>query len=1095
MVILAMFVLGAVALTRMPLALLPDLNFPAAVVMTSYENVGPQDVEAMVTRPIEEAMATVRNVRRIRSTSAPGSSSVVVEFNWGTNMDFAALEMRERLDLIRGFLPDGVGQPQVFRFDPSLEAMFQFNVGGLEDLGSLSQFVEDNIKNRLERIDGVAQVNIMGGVGREIRVELDQARMDAWGLSVDAVRQALAAGNLTLPVGRVTAQGRELNVRTVGDFTDLDQIRNTVVQVNPTGVVRVGDVARVVDGYSDQLMTSRLNFQPSVAVTIQREAQANTVLVSNRILEELDRLRADYDHLTMQVVWDEAEFIRLAIRAVLENALQGAIIAMAVLYLFLRAWGPTFVIASAIPVAGMATLFFLYTMDVSLNMLSLGGIALGVGMLVDNAIVSLENIFRHRQMGKPAIEAAIDGANEVGLALGASTLTTVAVFLPVIFVGGIAAELFGDLSLAVAIALLMSLVVAVTFVPMVSARIRMRMPRIDTGDDLEPGVANELGTVGEPGVADEPGTGEGTPRADAVQPARPGLFDRLREWYAGFLRWILGHRWVAVLVVIGLVASAAVLVPLLGQEFLPVTDTGEIAVRVRMPYGTVREETDAIIRRVEEFAAGLPEVDTIFSSVGSRDGSSNETGVMHIGLVPKSQRRRGTEEIVELLRQFGTNFPEADFAASMQNPYTGGGAGGGAPVVLKIMGDDLDELRDIAEAVAARVEQIPGTRDVDVSTRRGRPELQVIVDRERAARYGLTVVQIASALRTAVDGTVATRYRPGGVANEIDVVVQLAPEWRDDVRALERLLIPTPLGVNVPLHEVARLVEGTAPVSINREDQARVVNVYSHLSGRELSAVVDDIAAMMATMALPDHVLWAFGGDTVEMEEAFGSLGFALVLAVVLIYMIMAAQFESLVHPLVIMVTVPLGFIGVVWALAATGRPLSVPALVGFIMLAGIAVNNGIVMIDFVNQLRRRGMDRFTALVTGCPTRLRPVAMTTLTTVLGMVPLALGLGEGSELQAPIAIVVISGLSVSTLLTLGFVPVVYSLADDAGQWLAGMLGALGRSRKAGKREDVPLAGTTPGPGAAPGRAVTETREDGGRTRREEPRGDEAPDPAR
>ncbi|OUM97760.1 MAG: hypothetical protein BAA04_03280 [Firmicutes bacterium ZCTH02-B6] len=1043
MIILAMLVLGGVALTRMPLALLPDLNFPAAVVITSYENVGPQEIETLVTRPIEEAMATVANVRRIRSTSSPGSSQVVVQFNWGTDMDFAALEMRERLDLIRDFLPDGVGQPQVFRFDPSMQAMFQFNVGGMEDLASLKQFVEDNIKNRLERIEGVAQVNVMGGMERQIRVEVDQARLDAWGLSIDTVRQALAAGNLTLPVGRITAQGRELNVRTVGDFADLEQIRDTVIYAGPGGVVRVRDVAEVVDGYSEQLMTSRLNGQPSVAVTIQREAKANTVIVSNRILEELERLRAEFGGVTLQVVWDEAQFIRLAIRSVFENAVQGAVIAMAVLWLFLRAWGPTFIIGSSIPVAAMAALFILYMMDVSLNMFSLGGLALGVGMLVDNAIVSLENIFRHRQLGNTPEEAAIIGANEVGLALGASTLTTVAVFLPIVFVGGIAAELFRDLSYAVAFALLMSWVVAVTFVPMVAARVRMKVPD-GAGDDV-------------PGRPDRTG--------------RRGLMDWARDGYANFLRWILHRRWVAVAVVGGLLASAVAIYSSLGQEFLPVTDTGEIAVRVRMPYGTVRQDTEAVVRQIEDFAAAIPEVETVFSSVGSRDGSGNETGVMHIGLVEKAARRRSTEDVVEQLRAFGARFPEAEVRVAMQNPYTGTGEAGGAPVVLKIMGDDPDELRDIAEAVADRVAAVPGTRDIEVSTREGRPEIQVIVDRERASRYGLTVGQIASALRTAVDGAVATRYRPGGTGTEIDVRVQLAREWRSDLVSLERLLIPTPLGFNVPLHEVARLVEGIGPVAIDREDQSRVVFVYAHLSGRDLDSVTQDISAALEAMSLPAHVTWAFGGDTAEMEEAFGSLSFALVLSVALIYMIMAAQFESLMHPLVIMFTVPLGFAGVLWALYITGRPLSVPALIGVIMLAGIAVNNGIVMIDYVNQLRRAGMDRLSALVAGCPTRLRPVAMTTLTTVLGMIPLALGRGEGSELQAPIAIVIISGLSVSTLLTLGFVPVAYSLFDDAGQWLVRIF-----ARRRGGEARVPReaansgaaveAGQTLEPGEAP-----------------------------
>lgn len=1032
MIVIALIVLGVVSIGRLPLALFPDFNFPAAVVLTTYENVGPREVEMQVTRPIEEAMATVSNVQRISSTSALGSSQVIVEFSWGTDMDFAALEMRERLDLIRNFLPEGVEQPQVFRFDPSMQPMFQFNVGGMEDLSELRQFVEDNIKNRLERVEGVAQVNIVGGLEREIRVEVDQARLEALGLSVDHVRQALAAGNLSLPGGRVVEQGRELTIRTVGEFTNLEEIRETVIAGGPGGVVRVQDVAHVYDGHKDEQIISRLNGQPSVAVTVQREALANTVTVSDAIRAQLAAFEDELgDEVIFQVVWDEADFVRLALRALVENALSGALIAMAVLYFFLRAFGPTLIVGSAIPVAGMATFFFLYLMDVSLNILSLGGIALGVGMLVDNAIVSLESIVRHRQEGKSPEEAAIVGTEEVALALGSSTLTTMAVFLPIVFVGGIAGTLFRDLSFAVACALLMSLVVAITFVPMVAARTNIVTP----GLTVEAAPRNK---------------GDG-------KRGKLDLFERMRLGYESYIRWVLQKRHLALIVVLACAASAVLLYPRIGQEFLPPVDTGDIGVRIRLPYGSSMAETDAVVQQLEEYVASLPDVQAVFASIGGQGGGNSELAVMHVSMAPYGERQATTEYVVERIREFGATLPNVELNATIQDPFGLGGAGG-APVVVKLKGDDPDELRELADVVAAAVAEVPGTRDVTSSMRVGRPEVQVIVDRERAARYGLSVYQIASSLRTAVDGAVATRYRPDGTGTEINVTVQLAEQWRRDVAAMERVLVPTPMGGSVPLYEVARIVEGVAPVSIDREDQARVANVSAQISGRDLSSVVADVTERMKTVALPPGVEWEFGGDSVEMEEAFGSLGFALLLAIALVYMIMAAQFESLVHPLIMMVTVPLGFIGVVWSLVLSRQTMSVTALIGVILMAGIVVNNGIVMIDYVNQLRRRGLSRNDALVTGSSTRLRPVLMTALTTILGLVPLAFGGGEGQELQRPIATVVMGGLTVSTVMTLGFIPVVYTYMDDFGQWVTSLVRRVRKGwRPAATTDAAPEAG--------------------------------------
>ncbi|HEX6971232.1 MAG TPA: efflux RND transporter permease subunit [Limnochordia bacterium] len=997
MLIAAMIVLGGTAMRRLPLALFPDITFPAAVVITDYPNVGPWEVESQVTRPLEEVLATVSNATRVSSTSAPGQSTVVVEFNWGADMDFAALEMRERIDLVRDFLPDGVGSPRIFKFDPSLQPMFTFSVGGTSDLVTLRRRVDEEVKPRLERLEGVASVSVSGGLEREIRIEVDQAKLKAWGLTLNDIQQALAAGNLNLPGGTIVAGERELLLRTVGEFESLDQIRQTVIAAGPAGVVRVGDVAAVLDTFKPGASLSRLNGAPSVTVNVQKESEANTVEVSDAVLAELERLRRDYaGELEFVTVWDEARFIRSSISSVFENAYVGALCAMLVLFLFLRAIGPTVIVGVAIPVAAVATFFFLDLLGVSLNILSLGGLALGVGMLVDNAIVSLENIVRHRQLGKPPIEAAIRGADEIGGAIGSSTLTTIAVFLPIVFVGGLAAELFRDLSYAVTFSLVMSLVVALTFVPLLASRFTHHA---------------------------------------GLRPEGP-VFGAVRRVYERALDWTVHHRAATIAMVLVAFAAAAIMATRIETEFIPQSDTGEGTVSVRLPYGSTLEATDAVVQRLEEFIAGLPEVERISTAVGGSGG--NERASLQIVLRPQEERSRSTQEVLEEIRAFGATLPGAEIRARTADLFGTGGTEGGAPIVVNLRGNDYEALQAAAREVARRIEAVPGTRDVVVGSDSGRPELQIHIDRDRAAQLGLTVGQIASAVRTAVDGTTVTRYRPGAGGTEIDVTVVLAEEDRRSPAALEQLMIATPLGGSVPLSAVARLTEAQSPITIARSDQSRVVTVVSQLSDRALGAVIADIRAALEDVPLPPGVTVDFGGQNEQMVEAFSDLSVAFILAIALTYMILAVQFESLVQPFIIMMSVPLGLIGVVLGLLVFGTNLSVPAFVGVIMLAGIVVNNGIVMVDYINQLRREGTPLDEAVVAGASTRLRPVLMTASTTVLGMFPLALGIGEGAELQAPIAVVVVGGLTVSTLLTLLVTPVLYLLAEAVRAWLRGLV---------------------------------------------------------
>lgn len=1011
MLTLGIMLLGVVSLQRMPMALLPDMRFPAAAVVIEYPNVGPWEVESQVTRHIEEVLGTVSNVTNISSTSAAGSATIVAQFEWGTNMDFATLEMRERLDLIREYLPDGVSEPQVFKFDPSLNPMFQLNVGGSMDPAALRAFVDDNIRNRLERIEGVASVEIQGGLIREIQVNVDPQRLDLYGVTFERVEQALMAGNLNLPGGSLEDRGQRLLIRTVGEFTSLDEIRETVVQVGPSGTVRIADIATVDDVYVEGDTLTRLNGEPSIAINIQKESEANTVTVSNAIFKEIERLEAEYgDLITFQVVWDEARLVRVAIQSVIESGVIGAVSAIIVLYVFLGSLRPTFVISVAIPVAAVGTLFFLYLLDTSLNMLSLGGLALGLGMLVDNAIVSLENITRHQDEGKEFLEAAAVGAEEVGLALFASTLTTIAVFLPVVFVGGLAAEIFRDLSLAVTFSLGLSLLVAVTFVPTVAGRIDLRSRKSRKA-------ARELAATSE--VVD----------ADAASPATPhkpkrDMNKRMQAWYENILRWVLDHKgWFLGGIGALLIATAAAY-PFIGMEFFPEMDTGELNIRVRLPYGSPREMTLSTVEEVEQFLASIPEINAYSTAI------TDETAQMIVTLVAAKERQRTTQQVIEEIRAFAAGFHGAQIRVTPSDPF-GVGSGMGAPINIALRGTNIDELEAAANQVAEIVRNVPGTREVETSFSAGRPELQIVVDRPQAARFGLTVGQIGSAVRRAFDGVVATRFRVGD-GNEVDIVVQLGEAWRANPSDLEALRIPTPFGTTVPLGDLASIEWSESPVSIERDDGARVIRVFAYLVGRDLSSVARDIERGIQALDLPGDITYQFDGDEAEMRDAFNRLTFAFGLAIILMYMILAAQFESFSQPFIIMFSVPVALVGVVASLLLTGRALGVTAMIGVIMLAGIAINNAIVLIDYINQLRQAGMERREAVVVGARTRLRPVLMTTATTVMGMLPMAFGIGEGSELQAPIATVVIGGLTMSTVLTLGLIPTLYEIVDDATQ---------------------------------------------------------------
>ena len=998
MLTLIVIILGGVSLSKLSIDLLPNIEVPVAVVTASYEGVGPQEIESMITKPLEEAVATVGNIDRISSISSEGNSVVVAEFNYGTDMDFATLEMREKVDLIKGFLPEEASDPMVMRIDPNMMPIVQIAIYNSGDLAHVQSFAEDVLKPRLERIDGVASVDISGGYKNRVEIKIDQQKLDGYGITVSYIAQIIGAENLNLPGGQVKKGIQELNIRTLGEFESIDDIKMLPITLPNGGVVYLGDIAEVQLVKEDLKTISRVNGNNSINISVQKQSGKNTVKVANEVRKELDKIKEEYPTVHIDIVLDQSDFIELSIQNVINSAILGAILAILILFIFLRNIRTTLVIGVSIPISIIATFILLYFNDITLNLMTLGGLALGVGMLVDNSIVVLENIYRFREQGFNRIEAAIKGASEVSMAVMASTLTTIAVFFPIVFVEGITSTIFKELAITVTLSLVASLVVALTLVPMLSSKLlvvdegkkKLRLFRfINSGFDR--------------------------------------IFNSIDLRYRKILNWALDHRKSTVIIALAVFVVSMASIFSLGAEFLPAMDQGQFMVNVSLPVGSELDSTNEILTEIEEKLKEIDEIQSVFTTVGSggmMGGSSNSGSVTGI-LKPLDQRTVSTDHVVKQVRKLVKDIPGAEInVEALSNSMMGFG---GSPITVEIKGDDLKTLEEISEDFKKIIGEVEGATEVKTSLSEGIPEVQIRINREKASQYGITSAQIASAVRGLVSGTVATRYKFEG--DEIDVVIKGDDILRESISNLETVPIDTPYGVSVPLSQVAEIIVEKGPITINREGQSRVVSVTGQIVDRDLASITRDIEAKLSKYNMPQGYSYEFGGQNELLNEAFTDLVLALILAVILVYMVMASQFESLLHPFIIMFSVPLAFSGGALALFLTGIPLSVPAIIGFIILAGIVVNNAIVLVDYINTRRSEGEERREAVVNAGPIRLRPILMTTLTTVLGLVPLALGLGEGAEMEQPLAIAVIGGLSLSTVLTLVLIPVLYTIFDD------------------------------------------------------------------
>lgn len=1002
-------ILGFFTFSKIPVDLYPEMNYPLAAVITSYPGAGPEEVESQITKPLEGVLNNMSNVEEIQSTSSEGSSMILISFNWGTNMDSAAMDIREKIGFVESYLPEAAETPTVFKMDPNLMPIIQMGIGGAEDLDQIQAVAEDIVEPRLSRIPEIASVVITGGLEREVKLQVDPVKVENYGLTLSQVTQVLRAENFNTAGGKVRQGDRELFVRNLQQFESSEDIKNVAIQSTSGNTVFLRDLASIEEGYKETTQLTRVDGHSAVGIHCLKQSDANTVTACKAVKDEMEKIEAELGtDLNVKIVFDQSQFIKESINHTERMIVEGALLAMLVLFLFLRNTRSTLVIFTSIPLSIIATFILMYFTNYTINLITMGGLALGVGRIVDDSIVVFENIYRHRVDGLPPLEAARKGASQVGNAVIAATLTIVAVFLPIVFVEGLASIIFKPMAMAICFSIACSLVVALTVVPLLSSRL----------------LTDEAMQIR-----------KGTGRIYKITEQFGTWLDNLGDRYKQLLQKALKRRKLVVVLVTVLMIASLGCMPLIGAEFLPKMDSGEISITIETDKGTLLEGTDVVTAQVEDKIREIPELDTIFTSVGSSSvmlmssGSNTDEATIYVKLVSKTERQRSVDDIAEQIREDVAMIPGARITVSVMD--SGGmSMGSSAPVTVEVRGDDLNVLKDLSTQITQIVRNVPGTREVVSSLTDGNPELQVKIDRRRAAAYGLTPVQIAGAISSAMQGTVATQYSVGG--EEVDVRVIYNQGDIKDMDYLSNLSLFTNTGSVVKLSQVAAFEIAQGPIQISRIDQVRKAEITCYLLNRDLKSVMDDIQAEADKISLPAGYEIQYGGENQEMMETFSSLALALILAIILVYAVMAIQYESFFNPFVIMFSVPTAIIGVVFGLLITGRTFSVPAFIGLIMLVGIVVSNAIVFVDYLKQMIEEGMERDAAILETGRVRLRPILMTAFTTILAMVPLSLGLGEGGEYQAPLATVVIGGLLVSTLVTLVLIPVVYSVFDDWGR---------------------------------------------------------------
>lgn len=1002
MVTLMVIVLGATSLSRLRIDLLPEIETTTLSIRTDYTGASPEVVERLITQFIEEIASSVPGVEEITSVSSEGSSVVTVRFTWGTNVDSAAIDMQSAIENGLRRLPDDV-RPRIFKFDINQFPVVLLGVASVMDPVELTTLIEDELRVRFSRVPGVAQVDIWGGFNREVRIELLPDRVKALGIPLNPIRQTLINANIDLPAGRLEQGLFESTLRAPAQFSTLDEIRNTVIAWEDGAPVLLSQIADVRDTYEEQRRIIRINNETGVRLAIRKQPEANTVEVAQGVFAEINRINRDYPQVNVVPVIDQGNFIERSIANVTQSVMYGGGLAIIVLLVFLRNIRSTVVIALSIPISVIATFALIYFGGFTLNLMTLGGLALGVGMMVDSSVVVLENIFRRQDEDNEDPEtASINGANEVAAAIVASTLTTLVIFLPMAFIQGIAGILFQELALVVVFALVCSLLVSLSLVPMLSSKLL-----------TSPEHRHE----------------KRKPWMDNIATRIENHFKEIDSQYRDLLLTVLKRPWLTVAAAVALLISSTFLLQFIGNEFLPPSDEGEVRISGEMEVGTRISLVDEVSRQIETVVTNsVPEKTAWVTSIGaSRRGGSFSRMDMRISLTPATERERTNEDIANALRReladavpgmtIRTRAPQGQF---LLNRLLGGDEG----FTVEVRGFDLLRLDQLAREFAERMETIAGVTDVQLSSDIGLPQQEVRIDRDKASALGFQPRDVAQFLETTMAGSTAGDYQVDG--NSFRILMRLKDAERLTPEDILDLTLTNPAGRQVALRNLVTLESGTGPLLIERKEQQRYVQVTANISGRDTGAIARDVQAIISDTVLPEGYALRIAGNYEEQQRSRNELLLSLGLALLFVYMVLACQYESLINPIIVMAAVPMAAIGVLVTLFLTGTTLNLQSYIGCIMLAGIVVNNAILLVDQSSQLVKQGMTVHEAVAEAGRRRLRPILMTTLTTILALIPLALGIGEGADAQAPLARAVVGGLAGATLITLLLIPVVFTL---------------------------------------------------------------------
>jgi len=1002
MMIMALIVLGIFSLLKLNIDQFPDIDFPFVTITTILPGAGPEQIETDVTKKIEDAVNTIGGIDHIRSVSQEGVSFVIIQFKLEVKGKDAAQDVREKIAAVRADLPTDIEDPVIQRIDPASQPIFTLTVSGDQSEKEITTFTKNIIKKRLENVAGVGRVDLVGGAEREIQIEVDGAALRAYNLSIQDVIQSVSSANVEIPAGNLIQGPRQLLLRTMGKYTSVDDFNKVIVATPGGKIVYLSDVARVIDGVKEQESLSRVNGKNAVGLSILRQSGSNTVQVADALNRQLQFIQEELPsdmHIT--VARDNSTFIRDSVNDVIFNILYGGLFAVIVVFLFLANIRSTIISAIALPTSVIASFIIMYALNFTLNMMSLLALSLAVGLLIDDAIVVIENIYRHMQQGESPVEAAKAASSEIGLAVMATTFTIIAVFIPVAFIPGIVGRFFYQFGITVSVSVLVSLFVAFTLTPMLSSRWLHR--------------------------EDE----ELTPQGNLFHKVLyyfNHFFEISSTKYQTAIRWSLGHRKTVLGSAIFIFIFSFFLMRFLGTSFFPSTDQSEFNISVTAAPGSSLQQTSQICSTIEGVVKQKPEVILMLTTIGAGTDPVTKGNVL-VKLVKKNEREKGIEQIMAEVRTDIKKIPGANFNVGVPQ----GMGGGDKPVIMSVCGDDLKILQKLADKVEYIVRTTAGAADIENSFETTKPEMRILIDREKASDLGINVGLIASTARAMVDGFVATKYQEGD--EQYDVRVRLSSQDRTSLDNINNLTIKSnkDIGNNqklmVPVSYVAGISQGSGPSKINRFDRQREIRIDANLAGGLLGDVLTAIQKRTRELAMPFGYTIGVVGQGQMQAESFANILLSLALAIVFVYIVLAAQFESFSYPFAIMLALPMSLIGAIFLLIIFGSALSVVTLIGIIMLMGLVTKNGILLVDYTNVLRDRGLSRIDAQVKAGATRLRPILMTTFAMIFGMVPVAFSLGEGSEFRAPMGQAVIGGLITSTLLTLFIVPVVYSILDD------------------------------------------------------------------